>query len=379
MRLATGRRLEASNQTGARGAQKTGKARRTAETKLAELFQTIELKNNAPRSSRLVRAVAGSFLLHLFIVALILLMPEVRSALRLSSVFSGVEYADEAYTKTKIRDRAQIINIADREGGFRYPDGYFSKNVPPAPSVERIEVVEARPTPQPTPRPTPSPSPTPQPSPSPRPSPQSSPETANAGANENTNSSTASSEAETERELDRQAAAAGVKRPPKINARPFKDLLARAKEMRERGEIDLNQTIAITIEADRNDDGTLRNVTADYAGNPKMKGLALDFAAALSDSRALSFLDGVKRLRMTIRLDQQNLRASITSNMDTEDQAAQLARSYGVVLFGARIARRGKDEGEVWNNTNISSNGKQVILQFNMTREAAGKLIAKQL
>ncbi|MBA2338752.1 MAG: hypothetical protein H0V88_00005 [Pyrinomonadaceae bacterium] len=346
---------------------------------MAELFQTIELRNNnARRGQRLLRAVAGSFVLHLFVVALIFLFPDVRSVLRLSSMFSGVEYADEAYTKTKIRERAQIINIADMDGRFRYPDGYFSKKVPPEPAVERIEVIEARPTPTPqaTPRPTPAPTPTPQVSPTPRPSPQASPETANASANENTN---ASSEAETERELDRQAAAAGVKRPPKINARPFKDLLARAKEMRERGEIDLNQTIEITIEADRNPDGTLRAETTSYRGNPNMKSLAMDFVAALSDSGALSFLEGVKHMRMTIRLDQQSLNARITSNMDSAEQATELARGYGIMLVGARFARRGKDEGEIWNNTSVSSNAKQLILQFNMTREAAGRLIAKQL
>ncbi|MEJ7577807.1 MAG: hypothetical protein WKF74_12485 [Pyrinomonadaceae bacterium] len=350
-------------------------AREWRRRELAELFQTINLKNNSRRGGRLMRAVAGSFLLHLFVVALILLVPDVRSVLRLSSMFSGVEYGDEAYTKTKITERAEIINIADMEGGFQYPAGYFSKNAPPEPTVERLAVVEARPTPTPRPTPVPTPSPTPRPSPTP----QASPEVANAGANANTNSSAASSEAETERELDRQAAAVGVKRPPKINARPFKDLLAQAKAMRDNGEIDLSQTIEITIEADRNEDGTLRNVDARYAGNPKMKQLALNFAAALSDSRALSFLEGVKHLRMTIRLDQQSLNARIISNMDSAEQATELARGYGIVLVGARIARSGKDEGEIWNNTKISSNGKQVILQFNMPREAAGRLIAKQL
>ncbi len=181
---------------------KAGREWRSGE--LAELFQTIELKNDSRRGRRLVRAVAGSFLLHLFVVALIFLVPDVRSVLRLSNMFSGVEYGDEAYTKTRIRERAEIINIADMEGGFQYPSGYFSKNAPPPePTAERLEVVEARPTPTPRPTPAPTPSPTPRPSPTP----QASPEVANTGtgANANTNSSAPSSEEETERELNRQA------------------------------------------------------------------------------------------------------------------------------------------------------------------------------
>jgi hypothetical protein len=65
--------------------------------------------------------------------------------------------------------------------------------------------------------------------------------------------------AKAEAELDRTAAENGVKRPKEINTRPFKDLLVDAKKKKDRGELKLDGQIELSVEADLDSDGKLKN------------------------------------------------------------------------------------------------------------------------
>jgi hypothetical protein len=43
----------------------------------------------------------------------------------------------------------------------------------------------------------------------------------------------------------------------------------------------------------------------------------------------------------------------------------------------AREAKKGTDEGEIFNNMNVEAAGKQVKMEFKMSREVAGAMLAK--
>src|SRR5437588_764908 len=78
-----------------------------------------------------------------------------------------------------------------------------------------------------------------------------------------------------------------------INTRPFKDLLASAKKMKDDGKLKLTGQIELTVESDLDSDGKLKNAhVTDKRGDKILESVALDFVAALSDSGVLDFLEG---------------------------------------------------------------------------------------
>lgn len=172
-----------------------------------------------------------------------------------------------------------------------------------------------------------------------------------------------------------------VKLPPKIDTRPFKDLLLKGKELYDRGELDLSRTVELTVEADRNEDGTLANValTGSAAGDPALKELTADAVAALSESRVFSVLEGPGRVRMGLLLDGQRFRAVLVAELDTVQRAEQTANVYGLGITAMRFKKSGTDEGQVWKNMTASASGKQLALKLEMTRAEAGNLLLKQI
>lgn len=329
---------------------------------MAELFDTfLQTQECAePRWRKRIAALAlGSLLLHASSLAAIFYVPAVRDALNVASLLAGAEYVDEQYRRIKL-ERATVVQILSER--FQYPPGYFAK---PEPPTTRATPVAERPRPKPRPKARPTPTPTPQ---------RNEPDAQQLAE-------AATSPEKAEQLLNQQAAAAQVKRPPRINKRPFVDLLAKAKNMADRGELTLDGTIVMTIEADRREDGTLENVriTSAQTTNRALYTLAEEFVQALSASRALAFLEGAKRLRMTLRLDQRMLSVRASTEVESAERAAEMARGYSGLLLIERMRKRGSDEALIWNSTSISSQGKLVLVRFEMPREVAGQIVAKQL
>lgn len=361
---------------------------------MTELFANFEI-NRAPRWPRLLRAFAGAVALHSLLAALVVYVPTVRSVLHIAGMFSDTEYTDEDYTLAGIRERATMLKFPPREKLY-YPPGYFSTNSPLAPVAPDAQIIEearnVRPTP--TPRPRATPKPTPSPAPSPTPDASATPEVA---ANKTESDQKATGEAtasptpadgsangfdkKTEEEMNKLAEKTKVKRFPPVNVKPFKDLLAKSKTMLDKGELDLKGTITMTIEADRNDDGTLSNITVTKVSteNPKLKAIAVEFVQALGASRALAPLEGTRHITMAVESNPLRIGAVVTTLMDTPERASDMALGYGGMIALARLTKRGRDEGEIYNSTKVSANGREVRMSFGMSREAATKIITKQI
>ena len=362
---------------------------------MAELFANFEI-NRTPRWPRLARLLAASCVVHLMLVAAAIYVPTVRRALHLASMFSNADYVDEDYATSEIRERAQIINPA---GKLYYPPGYFSndKTAPPPAAEVRPRPTPAPPKPRPTPTPTPTPTPEPTPAPSVSPSPDASPGVAQknptgteaaepgavaSGGGELSEEEQKAKDAKAGREgLDKLAAENKTKLPPKINAKPFKDLLAKGNAMKLKGDLDLSGAMQVTVEADRREDGTLTNMvlSGSNASNKALKELAKDLVQALSASHALAFLEGASHLRLTLSLDEKKISATVVTSVDSESRAADMARVYTAGIIYKRFEKRGVDEGAVWRNTSVSASGKKITVKFEMPRTTASTLLAKQV
>jgi hypothetical protein len=301
----------------------------------------------------------------------------VRAFWQLASMVTGAEYADEAYERGAVRERAVMISPHEK---LYYPPGYLNPALPPAPDAQVVE--------EPTPTPTPKPRPTPRPTPTPTPAPEATPEVADkdgaggdAALSEEEKKAKAEQEAKEREALDRVAEQNKVKLPPKINARPFKDMLVKWNGEYERGRLNLNGTISVTLEADRNEDGTLTNMvmTGGSASDPALKELAKDVVTTLSASRALEFLQGSRHLKLRLVLNRQKLSVAVNTEMDTAERASSMANVYGLGILGMRWKKADTDEGQVWKNTRVTAQGKAIVVTFDMPRETAGSLLARQV
>ena len=163
-----------------------------------------------------------------------------------------------------------------------------------------------------------------------------------------------------------------------INARPFRDLLAKTRRLIENGELNPQDVFDFTLEAERNADGTLRDIkfTEAAAANGRWQPLVREFVSVLSDSGALSALTGADRLTITLRLDER-ASARLHAVVNSAEQAAQLAQNYNALIALGRLDGRMRDGVEILNNMAFSANGKQLTMQLVMTREQAGNLLRK--
>ena len=187
-------------------------------------------------------------------------------------------------------------------------------------------------------------------------------------------------------ELDRLAKENGVKRPREINTRPFKDLLAAAKKKKDSGELKLDGQIEMSVEADRDPDGKLRNAkVTDKRGDKTLEAIALDFIAALSDSGVLDFLedpkypDDTKHLRVTVKMDDKTVEVVASSEVGSIERAKTLERTFNGMIVGGRISARlsKKDEEIYYNHSEVSSKDKEVSVKFSMPRAEMGQLLSK--
>jgi hypothetical protein len=361
---------------------------------MTEIFANFEV-NKSPWWPRMARLLGGSFALHLILASLALYIPAVRSMLNLAGEFGGVNYVDADYRRTQIGERATIIELSQEK--FQYPEGYFMIGKSP----EEIAALQAQQeqafmgnayVPPPIPvmpkfQP-PEPVPSPTPSPTASPSPQASPDPNRPGEIAAADSSKPNSEID--KQLNDIAAQNNVARPDEnqINKRPLKDWLARANDLKVKGELDLNANLEMVIEAERDAAGKLHNAeVVQKTGDPRLTEVAKDLVGAISDSGILMFLndpkrpksEDVKRLRLTVKMDQNEVVAMVESEAESPERAQEIATGYNGLLTIGQLAKKGQDEEVIYKNTKVSANGKQIVVNFTMPRTAAADMLKKQL
>jgi len=333
------------------------------------LFGKFEI-NREPFWPRISWLIAGSAVWHLVLVACVILIPPVRDALSLAALFQGAGFVDKAYNKTKIENEGDITEITLEK--FHYPEGYFAMDQEP---------IQAFPSPPPVPFKPQVFSPSQLVNPSPTPAPAASPSPLSAAKGTPTPTPSAEDEKakqKVEEELDRLAAENGVKRPKEINTRPFKDLLVEAKKKKDSGELKLEGQIEVTVEADRDPDGKLKNAkVTDKRGDKKLEAVALDFISALSDSGVLDFLEGTKHLRLIVKIDDKTVEVTASTEVESSERARTLERTFSGMIVLGRIAKRGKDEEVYYNHTQVGSQDKEVSVKFSMPRAEMGALLSK--
>ena len=224
--------------------------------------------------------------LHLALAATVVYVPMVRDALNIAVLAGHTRYVDRAYNKTVVGEEIQMVDAGAK---FRYPDGYFATDfatgatIAPTPDPFAPKIISTYTPPKPEPSPSPSPSPV-----APPPAPGNSTVASAGGTAAVSPEQSAKTEPEGAKDADEEVL--GINET-EFNKRPLKDWLARANVLKEKGVINLDGVVEMTVEANLTADCKLDEAkVTQNSGDTHMVGLAKELAAAIGDSRMLLFL-----------------------------------------------------------------------------------------
>jgi hypothetical protein len=193
---------------------------------------------------------------------------------------------------------------------------------------------------------------------------------------------------EAQAELERTAASNNIELPKEdeINKKALKDFAAFANNMKLQGKLDLDKPFEIVIEAELDEKGKLKDPRfTKKAGDPNLVELFGQMVSALNDSGFLAYLKTINKdnpgskVVFTVKQGESEVLATVESEASSDDSARFLTKGFNLALVLGAKAREGKDEEVLLRNTSAEQNGKKIIFNLTMPRQAVVDLIKKQL
>ena len=358
---------------------------------MPELFENIEV-NRDSWWPKLLKLLGGSVGLHLLLLIALVYVPGLRDAFNIAVLVADSTFVDKDYEQTVIGEDIQMVEIAGDK--FRYPDGYWAAEGQPvdmpSPVPDVPFVAQAPPLtnsfPQPSPSPTPDLLATQIPSPSPMVSP--SPEAVAQASASPSPSAAKMTPDQAQTELEKTAKENNLNLPKEgeINKKALKDFATYANELKNQGKLDLNKPFEVVIEAELDENGKLKDPKfTKKEGDPNLVELFGRMIAALNDSGFLVYLKPIDKdnpgtkVVFTVKQGEKEVLASVESEVSSDSSARVLASAFNTALAIGADSRAGKDEEILLRNTTASPNGKKIVFNFNMPRQAVVDLIKKQL
>ncbi|HKP47570.1 MAG TPA: hypothetical protein VJT50_13300, partial [Pyrinomonadaceae bacterium] len=191
-----------------------------------------------------------------------------------------------------------------------------------------------------------------------------------------------------QKELEKTAQQNNLELPKEneINKKALKDFAIYANNLKNSGELDLNKPFEIVIEAVLDENGKLKDPKfTKKEGDPKLIDLFGRMIGALNDSGFLVYLKPIDKdnpgtkVVFTIKQGETDVLASVESEASSDSSARVLAKGFNAALMIGAESRAGKDEEILLRNTSASPNGKKIVFNFTMPRQAVVDLIKKQL
>jgi hypothetical protein len=361
--------------------------------------------DRVPRWPLVSRLVAGSVLLHAAAIAAIAYIPTLHDAFNIAVMVGGSNYVDRPYDTTRFGEDVQMVQVTK----FSYPEGYFAigqglPTVAPTPDPFAPKIISLASNMKP------------EPSPSPSPSPSVSPAAINGGG------TTAQSEGdkssgdkksdvaantkgdqktgadpkaeEAQKQLEEVAKKNNIALPDEdnngkpintINRQPIKDLTSYANDLNSKGRLDLTKDFEVGIQAELDSNGKLKNpIVKQKSGDPNLTALATRAIGAINESGLLVYLKDVNdgkptNVTFVVSQDKDSLIGRVETELGSEDVARQQAKAFSLLLALGQRARAGKNEEILLKATKATTEGRKLVFNFSMSRQAAGDLIKKQL
>ena len=115
------------------------------------------------------------------------------------------------------------------------------------------------------------------------------------------------------------------------------------------------------------------------ASDENTAALAQQLVTAMSQSKVLVVLKGAKDVRISLKLDQQTVKIAVASELPTETDAMNTAIGCSALVAVGKKVKQGTNEGILYENLKFDSAGKQFSMNFEMPKDAAGKMITEML
>lgn len=364
---------------------------------MEELFENFEV-NREPRRQILLKLLGFSVVLHILLLGTAVYVPALRDAFNIAALVASTKFVDKDYKRTEIANDVELLTLTPEK--FRYPDGYWlianetpaalvaAAGQPPPPNPFDPKIISQASSGMGfEPEKTPSPSVSPSPSGSPSPSASASPTQIAQNSPEPTKEELARRE-EAQKKLEEAAKQNNVDLPDEneINKKALKDFAAYANEQKKAGKLDLNQAFEVIIQAQMDENGKLKDPKfTKTAGDETLVDLFGRMVAALNDSGFLTYLQPISKdnpgavVIITIKQGESEVLATVESEATSPEHARNMAKVLNTMLVFGAASRAGKDEEILMKNTNVSPDGKKVIIKLAMPREAVVELLKKQL
>ena len=175
-----------------------------------------------------------------------------------------------------------------------------------------------------------------------------------------------------------------------INKKPFEDLGDSINAKIANKEIDLSKPFMVILDGTIAADGTLDRKKSKYVksdGDEKMVLIAKEVIEAVGDSKFLSYLknSGVDRVNFTLVQDDKQIYIKIISDQKTPEKAGTTASRLNNLLSLAKFAdmnglKKLDENGKTLiENSKVTSEGKNFILNFTIPKQDAQDLINREL
>jgi len=175
-----------------------------------------------------------------------------------------------------------------------------------------------------------------------------------------------------------------------INKKPFEDLGDLVNEGLEKKEVDLNKPFRVVMEGTLTADGKLDRKKSKFIkveGDEKMREVAQQAIEAVGDSGFLAYLknSGVDKVTFTLVQDDKQINAIIVSDQKTPEKAGTTASGFNALLSGLKLLdanglkKLDDNSKALIENSKITSEGKNFVLNFMLPKQAAQDIITKTL
>ena len=176
----------------------------------------------------------------------------------------------------------------------------------------------------------------------------------------------------------------------KPNKQPFEKLGDSVNASLAKKEVDLNKPFLVVMEGVITDDGKLDSTKSKFIkteGDKKMSEVARQAIEAVGDSGFLFFLkeSGVDKVNFTLVQDDKQMNVIIVSEQRDLNKARTTASTLNALLSGLKIAdangfkKLDENSKVLIENSKITSDGKNFVLNFALPKQTAQDIITKTL
>lgn len=167
-----------------------------------------------------------------------------------------------------------------------------------------------------------------------------------------------------------------------FNRQPFNDFGARLKDAILKNEVNTDAPFDLEVTAGLDKNGRLINavVSVKPGSDEKMSELAKEFISACGDSEIFRPLYDLGNRQINIKLaqDEKNLNGIIQSETESESRTKTVVSALNMFLKMSRVTE-GSDEAILLGKTQVSGEGKSLIINFSISHEEKNQLLQKSL